>query len=473
MKKPNILFFFSDQQRYDSLGCNGQSLDVTPTLDKMAARGINFKMAYTIQPVCGPARAALQTGLYPAALGCFRNGISLPRNQKTLAARLKQAGYKVAYVGKWHLASDNGGADYRKEAVPLERRGGYDDYWVASDILEFTSHGYGGYLHDKDNKRLEFTGYRVNCVTDYALDYLDQCGKDEPRPFFLMVSFIEPHHQNDHNRFEGPRGSRERFAGFIPPPELQKGEGDWESQYPDYLGCCRALDDNLGRMIAKLKERGLYDDTVIIYSSDHGCHFRTHAGDVVEGGFDDYKRSCYENTIHIPMVFTGPAFRGEKECHNIVELIDIPKTVAAIAEADTEGMQGADLREVMAGRSTKEEAYIQISESYLGRALRTKQYTYCIYSPKLNPNKYAYADEYQERFLFDNKEDPLQSRNLIGDPGLSSLRSCLAKRLKERAREAGEPDFTILPAHSAPKTTLPVFPGPSSLCGRDPRFCLP
>lgn len=162
-KKPNILFFFSDQQRYDSLGCNGQKLNVTPTLDWLAQRGVNFGYAYTNQPVCGPARAMLQTGLYPTQTGCFKNAIPLPLDQNTLAMRMRGAGYKTAYVGKWHLASErdrNGRCvvDYETSAIPPERRGGYNDYWVASDVVEFTSHGYGGYLFDQDGKKREFTG---------------------------------------------------------------------------------------------------------------------------------------------------------------------------------------------------------------------------------------------------------------------------------------------------------------------------
>ena len=122
MKRPNIVVFLSDQQRFDTLGCNGQRLDVTPNLDAMARQGVNFTRAYTAQPVCGPARAMLQTGLYPAEIGCFRNGISLPRGRRTLALRMREAGYRVAYVGKWHLATDHGGEDYETGAP--DHRGG-------------------------------------------------------------------------------------------------------------------------------------------------------------------------------------------------------------------------------------------------------------------------------------------------------------------------------------------------------------
>ncbi len=171
--KQNILVFLSDQQRYDTLGCNGQPLDITPNLDQFAEEGVNFINAFTPQPVCGPARAMLQTGLYPTQTGCYRNAISLPLNAHTIARRMREAGYNVGYVGKWHLASDHECNHFETIAVPLDRRGGYDDFWMASDVLEFTSHGYGGYVFDKDGNKIEFDGYRTDCLTDYAIDYIE------------------------------------------------------------------------------------------------------------------------------------------------------------------------------------------------------------------------------------------------------------------------------------------------------------
>ena len=443
MKRPNIVFFFSDQQRFDTLGCNGQRLDVTPNLDILAKEGINFTKAYTPQPVCGPARALLQTGLYASELGCFRNGISLPRGRDTLALRLRGAGYKVAYVGKWHLASDIGGADYETGPIPKELRGGYDDYWMASDILEFTSHGYGGYVHDGEGNKVEFTGYRPDCITDYALTYLDQRSPGDAEPFFLFLSNIEPHHQNDHNQFEGPVGSRERFGNFVPPSDLEPGTGDWERQLPDYLGCCNSLDANLGRVVAKLKERGLYEDTLLVYTSDHGCHFKTKLADCTEGGFDDYKRNCYESTVHIPLIISGPGFRGGERDDRMVSLLDLPRTIVETAGADHGGMRGDPLQGGADKGAWKKEVYIQISESYLGRAIRTENPTYCVYDPARNPNKEAFSPRFVERFLFDNVADPDQKRNLVGDPSTSALRATLRGRLIELAREAGEGDIAI------------------------------
>ena len=131
----------------------------------------------------------------------------LPRGVKTLANYIEEAGYETAYVGKWHLASN--GALYGKKdvdhtvtAIPLEYRGGYTGYWRAADVLEFTSHGYDGYVFDENNRRVDFKGYRADCIADMALEYLDGYAGD--KPFFLTISQIEPHHQNDRHHYEGP-----------------------------------------------------------------------------------------------------------------------------------------------------------------------------------------------------------------------------------------------------------------------------
>lgn len=100
MSKQNIVVFFSDQQRYDTLGVNGQPLDITPNIDAIPKEGVNFTNCFTCQPVCGPARSCLQTGLYPTQTGCYTNRIPLPLDQKTIAMYMREAGYNVAYVGK-------------------------------------------------------------------------------------------------------------------------------------------------------------------------------------------------------------------------------------------------------------------------------------------------------------------------------------------------------------------------------------
>ncbi len=430
MSRPNILVFFVDQQRWDTCGCYGQALPLTPHLDAMAAEGTCFSQAFTCQPVCGPARAAIQTGRYASEVGCDVNHRMLPIGSPTIATRLAATGYDTAYIGKWHLASCGpiGGADdFRIKPVPVERRGGYG-HWLASDALEFTSHGHDGHMFDTDNQRRDFPAgrFRADAQTDWLLEYLDT-RRNQERPFLLFASYLEPHHQNDHNCYEGPHGSRERWADFDPPADLIGHGGDWREQYPDYLGCVHSLDQNLGRVRARLAELGLADDTVIIYTSDHGSHFCTRNS--------EYKRSCHDGCLRIPFVACGPGFNGGGVRDELVSLIDLPATVVAGAGlAVPEDFRGRPLQGLVDGSAQDwpSYAFAEISESHVGRCLRTARWTYEVSLTK------AGAPHWQEAFLYDNQRDPHQQNNLVAEPLLAGLRRSLWQTLARQMIANGD-----------------------------------
>jgi len=434
LNKLNIIFYFTDQQRADTCGCFGQPLHITPNLDALAGEGVKFDYAFTPQPVCGPCRALFQTGRYPTDTGCFRNNIMLPQTVKTLANYIEEAGYETAYIGKWHLASDGEleqppVIDHATTAIPLHLRGGYTGFWRASDVLEFTSHGYDGYVFDEHDKRIDFSGYRVDCITDFALDYLDTWDGD--KPFFMTISHIEPHHQNDRKHYEGPDGSKQRFQDFILPGDLQALGGDARDEYPDYLGACASLDENLGRLVEKLKRKKIYDNTVIIFASDHGSHFRTRNLDDHLNGYDDYKRSCHDACLRVPLVIRGGSFQGGIAVDQLVSTESLPKTILALAGVDVkDAMIGENLLDVVTGTSENRvnEVYAQISESRVGRVIRTVDYTYSVYAPGINGGAAASARVYADDFLYDLKQDPYQLTNLIADPAYAAVK----KRLRER-----------------------------------------
>ena len=446
-RPPNIVFIFSDQQRWDTVGCYGEdtmgnAFGMTPNLDAMAGDGVRFHNAFTAQPVCGPTRACLQTGLYATETGCWRNDIALPLDAVTLPRLLKPAGYEVGYLGKWHLASTGPEVNHRTEPVPPEYRGGYDDYWLASDVLEFTSHGYDGHMFDGDMNRVEFPEgrYRVDAQTDFAINYLKT--RDGKKPFFLFLSYIEPHHQNDHKHFEGPKGSKERFRDYPLPGDLEGLEGDWEEEMPDYLGCCAALDGAVGRIRKELDALGIAENTVVIYTSDHGCHFCTRNS--------EYKRSCHEGSIRVPMIVCGPGFRGGKVVNELVSLIDLPPTVVAAGGVTPPAqMQGRPLQPLGAGKvdDWPDDVFVQISESQVGRAVRTRRWKYSVRAPgRHTRTNGGEADTYHEDFLYDLDADPHERKNLVRDPSLAEVRAGLAQRLVARMLEANEAKPRILPA---------------------------
>lgn len=451
-KRPNIIFYFTDQQRSDTCGCYGQPLPITPYLDQLAAEGVCFENAFSPQPVCGPCRAIFQTGKYATDTGCFRNSIALPQQVKTVANWLEEAGYQTAYIGKWHLASEGElekkpHQDYQIAPIPLHLRGGYKGFWRTADVLEFTSDGYGGYVFDEDMNRRDFTGYRADCITDFALEFFDSTVKNswegtEGRPFFMTISHIEPHHQNGAHHYQGPEGSKADFADFVPPEDLKVlGGGDWQEEYPDYLGACASLDKNLGRLVARLKELGIYDNTVIIFAADHGSHFKTRNRDSKLRGYDDYKRTGHDSALKVPLVISGGSFSGNKGYREsqLVSTESLPKTIMALAGVDVgDAMIGENLLDVVEKKddNRKNQVFAQISESKVGRCIRTAEYLYAVYAPDkdggLDMNSSVYADDY----LYHLPTDPHQLVDVVADPAHSQAKAQLRQSLLAWIQEA-------------------------------------
>lgn len=209
---PQVIVVLTDQQRWDTAGVHGNRAGVTPEFDRIAREGTLFEQAITPNPVCAPARSALQTGRYPTAAGVFRNGLPLPQDIPTLAGAFAGAGYTTGYIGKWHLA----GEDCPDGPVPPGRRGGYQK-WLASDRLEFTSDAYRTVVHDEEGEAVRLPGYRSDALIDAAIRFV---ADHHDRPYLLFLSLLEPHHQNPTDDYPAPAGYRERYEGSWLPPDL-------------------------------------------------------------------------------------------------------------------------------------------------------------------------------------------------------------------------------------------------------------
>lgn len=435
MKKKNIIFYFSDQQRWDTVNER-----VTPNLMKLAEEGTLFENNFTCQPVCGPARACLQSGMYATQVECYWNGIALPRDITPLARYFNNAGYQTAYIGKWHLASDRYpgiGVHCEKTAIPKDRQGEYQ-YWRAADCLEFTSHGYDGYVFDGDGNQIDFKGYRADCINDFALEYLDK--RDTEKPFFMFISQLEPHHQNDHNTIEGYKETIEQFKDYPIPDDLSFLKGNYKKEYPDYISAINRLDYNVGRLVDKLKELGIYDDTIIIYTSDHGAHFKTRN--------PEYKRSCHESASRTPLIIKGGGFEAGRVEKRLSSLIDLPPTMLSMAGIDIpENYMGVDLTtQINAPDKKRDCVFMQISESQCGRAIRTDRFKYAVRD--LSPVGYAHHSSkvYFEDYLYDLQNDPIEKHNLIKNPKYTKIRQELKYLLLDQMKNAGEEPPVILPA---------------------------
>jgi arylsulfatase A-like enzyme len=432
--RSNVILIISDQFRWDCLGANGRNpLNLTPNLDAMARDGTNFANALTNQPVCAPSRACLLTGRYANRHGVWRNGLPLPPDSVTLAKVLRGAGYAAAYVGKWHLA-----AGATQGAVPPGDRGGFDDFWEGSNVLERTSHPYEGSIWDGGGNEIRFANqYRVDFITDRVVRFLNSAARE---PFFLVVSYLEPHFQNDCNCFVAPNGYADRYRNSFVPGDLSFFPGDWQQQLPDYYGCIARVDENVGRLRQELAKLRLADRTIVLFVSDHGCHFRTRN--------TEYKRSGHESSIHVPLVAAGPGFDTRRTVHDLVGHIDLaPTLLDALGVAAPGGMDGRSVMASVEGRDPGgrgSDVLVQISESMTGRALRTPQWTYVVAAA--DGSSQPSAPQYVEYQLYDLSADPHQLVNLAGRRETRDVSSRLRERLRARMVEAGETPAQITPA---------------------------
>lgn len=419
--RPNIVVYFTDQQRWDTAGCYGCPMDLTPNLDRAAANGVRFEYAFTSQPVCSPARSTLQTGKYPTTTGVIRNGPMLKPDEVTLAHLFRRHGYQTGYIGKWHLGGTGAGP------VPLAARGGYDEWWTAADMLERTSTPFEGYVWNERNEKIAFNKYRPDALTDLAVDFIRQ---KKDRPFFLFLSQLEPHHDIQINAHVAPPGYADRYRDTCwTPPDLLPYPGDWKSQLPHYYGAVARLDESFGRIIAELKDQGLEKNTVVVFTSDHGSHFRTRN--------TEYKRSCHDGSIRIPLVFTGPGFEPGRVVTNLVSLVDVPPTILAAAGIQPPAeMQGKSTLNMGAWRN---EVFVQMRTEALQRAIRTDRFKYCIFDPNNRRPDEPHSQNYVERYLYDLRADPHEHVNLIGRPQYRNIASELGERLISLMKEMGEP----------------------------------
>ena len=444
-RRPNVIVFFTDQQRWDTTGVHDNPLELTPNFDRMAQRGTHIYNAITCQPVCAPACASLQTGLYATRTTVYRNGIALPGDQKTLAHYFGAAGYRTAYIGKWHLAD--------RDPIPRDQQGGYES-WLGANLLEFTSDAYDTVMYDGDGERVKLPGYRVDALTDAAIRYVNDY---QAEPFFLFISYLEPHHQNHVDDYVAPDGYRERYAGRWTPPDLAALGGSAQQHLGGYYGMVKRLDEALGRLQDALKSLGLADDTIVMYTSDHGSHFKTRNA--------EYKRSCHEAAVRIPTAFQGPGFEGGGQVRQLVSLVDLPPTLLDAAGLPVPPeMDGRSILPLLRDRAADwpEEAFIQISESQVGRAIRTARWKYSVYAPDLHGWQVGGSDRYVEEYLYDLQADPYELTNLVGVEAFRVVADDLRERLIRRMVEAGEAAPVIEPAPPRPSgqrsPVLPPYP---------------
>lgn len=415
--KPNILFILPDQQRPDSLGCYGSGSAQTPTLDWLSETGVTFDNCYVQNPLCCPSRYSVSTGRYPHSLGVRANWYPLRQQEESFGHKLGRAGYRTAAIGKMHFTpwQDNFGFDGRIIAEAKFHGSCPDDY---ARFLE--KHGYRrDSLYDTDSQAYKRRISSLTSVLPRELHIDSFVGqsiceylKRVEGPFFAFASFLSPH-----NPYDPPRPYDELFRNS-PMPARNMGKNEvnekpreaydyinrricWgfksdeisEEQRLDmwrsYYGLNTLIDDWMNRIIETLKEQGLYENTIIIYSSDHGDLLGDH------GLY--YKQCFYEQSVRVPLIVHAPAFFKPRRVAGKVELMDIYSTICELGGADPgPGCQATSLLPVLKSEQVSEREAV-FSENYFGRMVRWEEWKMVYYPGKPYGEIYNLAEDPEEQ----------------------------------------------------------------------------
>lgn len=429
-KRRSVIFILTDDHRYDAFGfMHPQTWLRTPHMDAMAHEGVHLKNAFVTTALCSPSRASILTGVYAHRHKIVDNNTAIPQGTRFFPQLLQKAGYKTAFIGKWHMG--NGGD---------EPQAGFDK-WVSF-------RGQGTYLPSPnglnvDGKHVPQKGYITDELTDYALDWLN--GIPREQPYFLYLSHKAVHsdfvpaerHKGIYakEKFQPPKTMAESGdAAQHRPMWVQNQRNSWHGvdfpyhsdlniaeYYERYAETLLGVDDSLGRVLDALRKRGELESTLVVYMGDNGFAFGEH-------GLID-KRTAYEESMRVPLLARCPElFSGGRTVEKMVAGLDImPTFLEAVGIAPPKDLDGRSMLPLLTGKGDPQWRTDLLYEYYWERnfpqtptlhALRTDRYKYVHY--------YGIWDLDE---LYDLQEDPLETTNLILNPERKATIQQLNKRL--------------------------------------------
>ena len=443
-RRPNIVFVLVDDMRWDDLGAAGHPFIETPHMNRLASDGARFTNAFATTPLCSPSRASFLTGQYPHKNGIVDNTARQSHNLPVYPLELQKAGYRTGFFGKWHMGNDD------------SPRPGFD-HWVAMP-------GQGEAIDPSlnvDGKRVQEKGYTTDLLTDYVERFIDRPG-DGPFLVYLAHKAIHPNVvQNDDGSLTPLPGQpggfvaadrhRGRYAGrpmprranaFVPPldkpallqriaglPPLGKATATTDEEIRGRLEMLLGVDDSLGRIVATLARKGLLDDTMVVFTSDHGYFYGEH-------GLNEERRLAYEETIRIPLVVRFPRLVKAGTTPSEMALsIDLAPTLLEVAGlAPGAGVQGRSLVPVLAQQAPgwRTSFLIEYFSDTVFPRIRTMGYS----AVRTARHKYIQFRELKEMDeLYDLEADPYELTNLVGKPEsrevLQQMRTELQRLLDE------------------------------------------
>lgn len=418
-KAPNLIFVMADQWRAQDVGYMGNTDVQTSNLDQLAKENVSFSTAISNIPVCGPARASILTGQYPLTHGIFYNDKPLNSEAKTIAKVYKENGYNTGYIGKWHVNGHKEGEDSRAcrlLPVPKDRRQGFD-YWRT---LECT-HDYNNSMYYDENDEQHFwEGYDAKAQTDDAISYIK---KNKDNKFMLFLSWGPPH-EPYHTAPDEYKKIYEDYTINLRPNVPEDLKEKAQKDIAGYYSHIAALDDYVGELQNTIKEAGIDDNTIFVFTSDHGDMLYSHA--------ERKKQKPWDESILVPFILKYPSkLDSPKTVSMPFSTPDIMPTLLGLSNLpipeEVEGIDfsgyltGKEELEVEAGLITCPVPFHQWRRERGGkefRGVRTERYTYA-------------KDLEGVWLLYDNQEDPYQLNNLANHPDYKELRKKLQANLDD------------------------------------------
>ena len=421
-RPPNLLIVLSDQHSYDMLGSYGNDQIITPNLDRFAGEGMRFTHAFANQPVCTPYRGMLMSGMHPLKNGAFINDAPLlPNKTQLLGQVLRERGYQTAYIGKWHLL----GGDRDRPVPRGELRYGFETLLTNNCHVDFRP-GKAFFWNENDEKEY-FDEWEVYGQTDQALHYLDTIDTD--RPFALIVSWHPPH---DWGKFEGEDGkmhyrydTMDELMAVYDRDTLQLRPGleptpDRRRMYHGYMAMVSGVDRAFGQLMDKLRERGVEDRTLTVFSADHGDMLESH-----EAMLPKQYPHDYSNRIPFMVRYPGRVPAGTTDL--LFGALDIMPTVLGLMDIQTEQeYDGRDLSGAIVNGDEDAVDYVPlwlykrgVANNQNWRGVVTRDYTFALGRGK---------DSIElTNVLYDRKADPYQLENHFYDPAYAAVHDSLRR----------------------------------------------
>ena len=422
----NVIIIFADQLRgtADINQCH------TPTLDQFKSQGIHFPNAISGCSQCSPYRGSLLTGLYPLQHGVLVNDATLAPTHHSIASAFKRNGYQTAYIGKWHVfGSPNGGFDRRNAPIPKQYRAGFD-HWQGNECNHNYNHS-PFFLND-DTKQQFWEGYDAIAQSQSAAGLLKKFAEDK-QPFFLTVSWGPPHDPY-HSAPQKYQELYEKSDISIPENVPEEHRKKAREQLHGYYSHISALDDCLKIILRSLKKNNLQDNTIVVFTSDHGDMIFSHGL--------TRKLFPFEESVRVPLVIRDPSIkhRSGQKCNAPIDAPDLMPTLLGLVNLKQEDqVQGQDWSMVIRGTKAEQSSDagflsapvkagpLQLYGMLAYRGLRTNRHTYV-------------RNEGGEWLLFDNINDPFQMNNLIQDKTARGIKSDLDQLLRTKMKKLND-DF--------------------------------